>query len=118
MILDQSIFNFIYGGLGFIIGSIFFYYRDRKLTETINKIESEKTKLLSATSSLDPMVFQFHLLENTEYALSVTGMEGRHLNQTNHKKFMCVLKYLYDNEKLRTFPKQHEFNLLMFEKKE
>ena len=104
--------------VSFILGFMLCYYRFTKLIDKHNKIETEKAKLIPRPLSSDPIVFQFHLLENTEYALSVIGMEGRHLSQVNHKKFMDILNYVYENEKLRPFPKQHEFKLLTFEKKE
>jgi hypothetical protein len=104
--------------ISFILGFMLCYHRFTKSIDENNKIQIEKAKLIPGPLSLDPMVFQFHLLENTEYALSVTGMEGKHLIQSNHKKFMAILKYLYENEKLRPFPKQHEFKLLTFERKE
>lgn len=68
--------------------------------------------------SPDPMMFEFHLVANGDYILNVTGMEGRHLIKENHKKFIEMLKFIYENEKLRPFPKEHQFKLLIFEKED
>lgn len=68
--------------------------------------------------SKDPMIFEFNLVETGDYVLNVIGMEGRHLIKENHKKFMELLKFIYENEKLRPFNKSNHFKLLTFKKKE
>jgi hypothetical protein len=104
--------------IGFFSGFFICYYRFNKLIECHNKIEAEKQNSIPQPVSNDPMIFQFHLLENSNYELQAYGIEGRHLTKKNHKKFMEILKFLYENERLRPFPPEHDFKLLKFEKKD
>ena len=119
----SSIAGVGYGGVGFFLLIDFFFgfltccYRVNKLIENRNKIESEKSISINPLSN-DPMTFQFHLREDSEYVLQAFGVEGRHLKKENHKKFMKILKFLYENEKLRPFPPERNFKLLKFNKKD
>jgi hypothetical protein len=113
-ISPHIIFNMISFSAGFILCC----YRINKKIDSQNRLEAEKEKLVQAPLSNDPMIFQFHLMENSEYALQAYGVEGRHLNKKNHGKFMQILRFLYENEKLRPLPPEHHFKLLKFEKKD
>lgn len=113
-ILLFIIFNILFFSLGYV----FCLYHLKKNVSTQAQDSKSNNAPLSPKISKDPMIFEFHLVETGEYILNVTGMEGRHLVKENHKKFMVVLKFIYENEKLRPLPKEHQFKLLTFEKKD
>lgn len=106
--------------ISFFFGFFLCAYRISKKIKARQDAENAKTASAPILQKIspDPMIFEFHLVESGDYILHVNGMEGRHLVKENHKKFTEMLKFICENEKLRPFPKAHQFKLLTFEKKD